>query len=143
MILSGGLGSSAYVQQRIREHLNLFNHPSARNCSVIPSRFPQTTVVRGLLQDHKQRIETGNKPVLASYIARASYGVVVREIYNPERHFNEDIVNDDHDPSQRWAVNQVQWVIRKVCFLDVMPPFPFSCTHLENRETRWTRMNRW
>uniref|UniRef100_A0A0D2XFE6 Hsp70 protein n=1 Tax=Fusarium oxysporum (strain Fo5176) TaxID=660025 RepID=A0A0D2XFE6_FUSOF len=122
MILSGGLGSSEYVQQRIREHLNRFNHPSARNCSVIPSRFPQTTVVRGLLQDHKQRIETGNKPVLASYIARASYGVVVREIYNPERHFNEEIVQDDHDPGQRWAVNQVQWIIRKGDSVDPNEP---------------------
>ncbi|EXA33445.1 hypothetical protein NW761_014236 [Fusarium oxysporum] len=122
MILSGGLGSSEYVQQRIREHLNRFHHPSARNCSVIPSRFPQTTVVRGLLQDHKQRIETGNKPVLASYIARASYGVVVREIYNPERHFNEEIVQDDHDPGQRWAVNQVQWIIRKGDSVDPNEP---------------------
>ncbi|RGP76302.1 hsp70 family chaperone [Fusarium longipes] len=114
MILSGGLGSSAYVQKRIREHLNGFSHPAARNCRLIPSRFPQTTVVRGLLKDHKQRIETANRPVMATYIARASYGVVVREPYDPSRHFNEEIEYDDNIHHERWAINQIQWVIRKV-----------------------------
>ncbi|KAF4439449.1 hypothetical protein F53441_12602 [Fusarium austroafricanum] len=113
MILSGGLGSSAYVQQRIQEYFNRYSHPNARHCIIIPSRFPQTTVVRGLLQDHKQKMETGNKPVLATYIARASYGVVVSELYNPERHFNEQIEHDEYNPNQRWAINQIEWVIRK------------------------------
>jgi hypothetical protein len=54
---------------------------------------------------------------------------VVREIYNPERHFNEEIVQDDHDPGQRWAVNQIQWIIRKVCVRDIPPTaFPIILT---------------
>ncbi|KAF4995983.1 hypothetical protein FDECE_12609 [Fusarium decemcellulare] len=122
MILSGGLGSSVYVQRRIREHFTRFSHPNALHVVVIPSRFPQITVVRGLLFDHKQKRETGNKPVLATYIARASYGVVIRELYTPERHFNEQIEQDEHDPSQRWAVNQIQWVIRKGDSVDPNEP---------------------
>jgi hypothetical protein len=36
--------------------------------------------------------------VLASRIARASYGVVVQQIYSPAYHFGEDII---HDPYER------------------------------------------
>ncbi|KAH6965055.1 hypothetical protein EDB82DRAFT_561037 [Fusarium venenatum] len=109
-------------QVRLREHLNDFSHPAAQNCRVIRSRFPQTTVVRGLLEDHKQRMETVNKPVMATYIARASYGVVIREIYDPARHFNEQIEYDEHNPRDRWAINQIQWVIRKGDSVDPNEP---------------------
>ncbi|KAM5373928.1 hypothetical protein ACJZ2D_006757 [Fusarium nematophilum] len=121
------MAENPYTDQVVRgpqrHHPNLrLIHPNARNVIVIPSRFPQITVVRGLLQDHKQRMETGNKPVLATYIARASYGVVVRELYNPERHFNEQIEQDEHNPSERWAINQIQWVIRKGDSVDPNEP---------------------
>jgi hypothetical protein len=59
-------------------------------------------------------METGNMPVLATYIARASYGVVVREPYSPDRHIGEQLEQDQFDPSQTWAVNQIEWIIRKV-----------------------------
>ncbi|SPJ91992.1 related to hsp70 protein [Fusarium torulosum] len=68
------------------------------------------------------RLETGDRPVMARYIARASYGVVVREIYNPERHFNEDIIQDDYNTQQRWAINQIQWIILKGDSVDPNEP---------------------
>ncbi|KAL2684520.1 hypothetical protein Neosp_005598 [[Neocosmospora] mangrovei] len=113
MVLSGGLGSSKYVQQRIREYFSQFTHPNARQVRVIASKDPQTTVVKGLLQDYKQKMETGNMPVLATYIARASYGVVVREPYSPDRHIGEQLEQDRFDTNQTWAINQIEWVIRK------------------------------
>ncbi|KAM5352025.1 hypothetical protein ACJ41O_004748 [Fusarium nematophilum] len=113
MILSGGLGSSAYVRETIQQHLASLQHPNARNIAVIPSQDPQLVVVRGILENKRQKMESGNKSVLTGWIARASYGVLVQEVYSPARHFDEDVRHDPYDPNQKWAINQIQWLIRK------------------------------
>lgn len=114
MILAGGLGSSTYVRETIQRQLLGQEHPNARHIVVVPCQEPQLVVVRGLLLDQQQRIESGNKYVLKSRIARASYGVVTQERYDPGIHFDEDIESDPLDPKQKWAMNQIQWLIRKV-----------------------------
>lgn len=114
VILSGGLGSSAYVRQSIQQQLVSFPHPNATTAVVVPCQDPQLVVVRGLLLDHQQRMETGNMSVLASRVARASYGVIVKEVYSPAKHFDEEVISDQFGSGKRWAVNQVQWMIRKV-----------------------------
>jgi hypothetical protein len=114
MVLSGGLGSSAYVRDRLQQQFMSIPHPNANMVAVIPCQDPQLVVVRGLLLEQQQKWQTGGAvSVLASRIARASYGVVVQEMYSPAVHFNEEIMQDVHDPTQRWAVNQIQWLIRK------------------------------
>jgi hypothetical protein len=114
VILSGGLGSSAYVREALQEHLTKLNHSNARNIVVIPSQDPQLVVARGILENKRQRMESGNKSVLSSWIARASYGVVVQEAYMPAKHFDENVRQDPWDPNVKWATNQIQWLIRKV-----------------------------
>jgi len=114
MVLSGGLGSSAYVRDKLQQQFQSFPHPNAQRVAIIPCNDPQLVVVRGLLLDRQQKMETGNVSVLASRIARASYGVVVSEMYSPALHFNEEVVPDRFDPSIKWAKNQIQWLIRKV-----------------------------
>lgn len=114
MILAGGLGSSAYVRDTIENHLLHLHHPNARRMTVIPCQEPQLVVVRGLLLDRQQRMETGNREVLESRIARMSYGVVVQEPYNPTVHLDEDVRQDPYDSKKKWAVNQIQWLIYKV-----------------------------
>jgi hypothetical protein len=59
-------------------------------------------------------METGYLSVLASRVARASYGVIVKEHYVVERHFNEELVEDPNDSKRKWALNQIQWLIKKV-----------------------------
>ncbi len=114
MVLSGGLGSSAFVRDKLRQRFLSYPHPNASSVAVIPCNDPQLVVVRGLLLDRQQRWQTGGAAsVLATRIARASYGVIVQEVYSPAMHFNEDIVVDPYDKSQKWAVNQIQWLIRK------------------------------
>ncbi|KZL70401.1 Hsp70 family chaperone [Colletotrichum tofieldiae] len=113
MILSGGLGSSAYVRDRLQEQFVSYPHSNANQVSVVPCQDPQLVVVRGLLLDHQQKMESGNLSVLASRIARASYGVIVKEVYSSALHFDEDIHDDPFDSTQKWAVNQIQWLIRK------------------------------
>lgn len=114
MILSGGLGSSAYVRDRLQQQFTSYPHPNASQIAVIPCQDPQLVVVRGLLLDHRQKMESGNLAVLATRIARASYGVIVREIYSPAKHLNEDVVDDLFEHKQKWAINQIEWLIRKV-----------------------------
>ncbi|KAK2591513.1 hypothetical protein QQS21_010788 [Conoideocrella luteorostrata] len=136
VILSGGLGSSAYVRQSIQERLASSPHPNAAQADVIPCQDPQLVVVRGLLLDHQQKMETGNLSVLASRVARASYGVVVREVYSPARHFDEELFQDPSGSKTLWAVNQIRWMIRKGD--DIDPNCPLIRTfqfHLAERDT--------
>ncbi|OAA75505.1 Hsp70 family chaperone [Akanthomyces lecanii RCEF 1005] len=136
VILSGGLGSSAYVRQSIQQQLVSFPHPNATTAVVVPCQDPQLVVVRGLLLDHQQRMETGNLSVLASRVARASYGVIVKEVYSPAKHFDEEVISDPFNSGKRWAVNQVQWMIRKGDLVNPNTPlvnkFEF---HLAERDT--------
>lgn len=80
----------------------------------MPCQDPQLVVVRGLLRDQKQRLETGNRPVLAERIARASYGMIITKSYSPDIHFGEDVEIDKYDPTRRVVKNQIEWLIRKV-----------------------------
>ncbi|KAF3065460.1 hypothetical protein CFAM422_009516 [Trichoderma lentiforme] len=118
MILSGGLGSSAYVRDKIQQQLITYPHMNAMRVAVVPCHDPQLVVVRGLLLDHQQRMATGNVPVLAARIARSSYGIIVREMYSPASHFDEDVVQDQWNPKKKWAVNQIQWIIKKGDVID-------------------------
>ncbi|CAI4219291.1 unnamed protein product [Parascedosporium putredinis] len=61
-------------------------------------------------------------PTLATTIARASYGVVVREVYKPEVHYNEDRETDAFDSRTVWAMHQIQWLIRKGDTIDPNEP---------------------
>ncbi|KZL79148.1 hsp70 family chaperone [Colletotrichum incanum] len=113
MILSGGLGSSAYVRDRLQQQFTSYPHTNACQTAVIPCQDPQLVVVRGLLLDPQQRKNNENLSILATRIARASYGVLVRHVYSPVLHINEEIKKDQFDPRQKWAVNQIQWLVRK------------------------------
>lgn len=123
MVLSGGLGSSAYVRDQLQQRFLTYPHPNANRVAVIPCNDPQLVVVRGLLLDRQQRWQTNStKSILASRIARASYGVIVRQMYTPSRHFGEDIRTDAFDKSKRWAINQIQWLIKKGDVVDPNVP---------------------
>ncbi|KAM0427272.1 hypothetical protein ACHAPT_007705 [Fusarium lateritium] len=113
VILSGGLGSSAYVREMLQQHLTNLQHANARNIIVIPSQEPQLVVARGVLENKRQTMESGNRSVLSSWIARASYGVIVQEVYSPAKHFDEDVRLDPFESGKKWATNQIQWLIKK------------------------------
>lgn len=113
IVLSGGLGSSTYVRDRLQQQFMSFPHPNASRVTILPCQDPQLVVVRGLLLDRQQNMDSGSISVLASRIARASYGVIVREVYSPALHFNEEVVTDSMDGKSRWAINQIEWLIKK------------------------------
>ena len=114
MVLSGGLGSSAYVRDQLQQRFLSYPHPNATTVAVIPCNDPQLVVVRGLLLDRQQRWQSGsNASVLASRVARVSYGVIVQEVYSSAAHFGEDVEADPYEKGKKWAVNQIKWLIRK------------------------------
>ncbi|KAK8119881.1 Hsp70 family chaperone [Apiospora kogelbergensis] len=112
MILSGGLGSSKYVRDRLQEYLVAKPHPYARNVKILQAMEPQLVVVKGLLLDRMQRLESGSVPVIVSRIARSSYGVVCKTRYDPNIHVNEVVVKDPMD-GERYAIGQIDWLIKK------------------------------
>lgn len=102
MVLSGGLGSSAYVRDQLQQRFLAFPHPNSSRVAVIPCNDPQLVVVRGLLLDRQQRWQTNNtKPILASRLARASYGVIVEQTYSPEVHIGEGVRVGERDRKKK------------------------------------------
>jgi hypothetical protein len=113
MILSGGLGSSKYVRDRLQHDLLSHPHPYAHQATIIQAPDPQLVVVKGLLLDRLQQLDSGSMPVIVSRIARASYGFLCKMKYDPNIHFNEKPTKDPVD-GQLYAMGQIDWLIRKV-----------------------------
>jgi hypothetical protein len=101
------------VQERLRDVLRRTPHPNAWNIAVIVSDDPQLAVVKGLLEDRRQQYDTGSN-CLTTRIARASYGVVCKYLYNPLVHKGEDIEDDQYKNGIKWALNQIDWFVKKV-----------------------------
>jgi hypothetical protein len=116
LILSGGLGSSKYVRDRIQHELMRTPHPYAHQVQILQGSDPQLVVVRGLLLDRLQKLDSGRTAVIVSRIARASYGFVCKAKYNPAIHFNEIIKRDPYD-GEMYAMGQIDWLIKKVSLL--------------------------
>lgn len=88
-------------------------HPSATQIKIVQAPDPQLVVVKGLLLDRLQKIESGTRSVVVTRKARASYGVMCKMQYNPEIHFQEELKTDPLD-GQTYAMSQIDWLIRKV-----------------------------
>jgi len=102
------------VRDQLQQRFLTSPHPNASRVAVVPCHDPQLVVVRGLLLDQQQRWLTNNtKSVLAWRVARASYGVIVKQTYSPALHFDEEVRVDVYDKTKKWAINQIQWLIRK------------------------------
>ncbi|PSS00642.1 hypothetical protein BD289DRAFT_360782 [Coniella lustricola] len=121
LILSGGLGSSAYVRERLQEDLHVNPHPNAALVKIISAADPQMVVVKGLLLDRLQKLDSGSRPVLVARKARASYGLMCKMKYNPEIHFQEELRTDPLD-GEMYAMSQIDWLIKKGDDIDPTVP---------------------
>lgn len=101
------------MRDRLQQELSLNPHPNAANIKIVQAHDPQLVVVKGLILDRLQKLESGDRPVLATRKARASYGVMCKMKYNPEIHFQEELKTDPLD-GQLYAMSQIDWLIRKV-----------------------------
>jgi hypothetical protein len=114
LVLSGGLGSSPYVQKKLRTRYEMGagNYPNAANLRILKAPKPQLAVVHGLVMDRVQRIKE-DKVVYKERCCRNSYGILVRQLYDPKLHQGEDVETDPRD-RKKWAINQIDWFIKKV-----------------------------
>ncbi|KAI8674625.1 hypothetical protein NCS57_00361200 [Fusarium keratoplasticum] len=71
LLLSGGLGSSAYVQKKLRDFCA--RHDDLKNTHVIVSHCPRMAVSMGLVYD-----AMSNRTLLAEICCRTSFGLVFR-----------------------------------------------------------------
>lgn len=107
LVLSGGLGSSKYVQRRIQaQYATRFP-----NMKVLCADEPQLAVAKGLVMDRVQALSTGSG-VYTGRISRVSYGVLCREAYDKVRHRGEDITEDSLDKT-KWAENMIEWLVEE------------------------------
>ncbi|KAK5047574.1 hypothetical protein LTR84_006671 [Exophiala bonariae] len=113
LVLSGGLGSSPYLYQRLKSHFELGAHGSVntQNLTILKADKPQLAVVRGLVMDRVQEI-ISDRNVYVERCCRSSYGVVARHPYNPMFHQGEPVSEDPRD-KRRWAEQQIDWFIKQ------------------------------
>ncbi|EKG18078.1 hypothetical protein MPH_04768 [Macrophomina phaseolina MS6] len=114
LVVSGGLGSSPYLRQRLRERYQAGaanHHPNVEDIQILLAPEPQLAVCHGLVMNRVQEI-TSDRLVYTSRCCRANYGIVCRERYDPRRHVSEDVILDPHD-KKKWVDGQIHWVIKK------------------------------
>ncbi|KAK5072461.1 hypothetical protein LTR64_005068 [Lithohypha guttulata] len=103
LVLSGGLGSSAYVQRQLRAR-----YPGLQ---ILCASEPQLAVAKGLVMDRVQKLKEG-VGVYTGKCSRVSYGVLCRQPYDKKIH-NGEFVEVDPLDKQRWAIEQIDWLIRE------------------------------
>jgi hypothetical protein len=72
----------------------------------------QLAVCHGLVINRIQELKT-KVSVYTERCCRNSYGILVRQLYDPMLHQGEDICHDGRD-KQKWAENQIHWLVQKV-----------------------------
>lgn len=115
LILSGGLGNSAYVQSRLKAQygLGVSTFFSAKYLQLHTAPEPQLVVCQGLVLDRKAKLDRG-RAVLGWRCCRESYGTVARLRYdkkNPD-HFGKDVMKDPRD-GKTYVKDGIVWFIKK------------------------------
>lgn len=113
LVLSGGLGNSAYLQKRLRERY-AFGASSFSNTVNLQVRIapdPQLVVCKGIVADRLERLRTG-KSILGWRCCRASYGTICKVLYNPNNpaHFYQHTQRDPAD-GKIYIPNVVNWSV--------------------------------
>jgi molecular chaperone DnaK (HSP70) len=121
MILSGGLGSSPYLQKKFasRYQGGAIQFPVTEDLQILRVPKPQLAVCHGLVLDRVQQLKE-DRTVYKERYCRNSYGVVVRREYDPETHAGQPVTIDPRD-NKLWVEKQIDWFIVQVK-IKSMPP---------------------
>lgn len=103
LVLSGGLGSSQYVQRELRARY--------ANLEILCAIEPQLAVAKGLVIDRVQALREG-VGVYTGKCSRVSYGVLCRRPYDKDSHRGEPTEMDPLDKVV-YAKEQVDWLIKE------------------------------
>jgi len=113
LVLSGGLGNSAYVQAQLRKHYATTKLPNARSISVRIAPDPQLAVCKGLVSDRVRKLLT-SQSVLGWRCCRSSYGTMCKILYdkrNPE-HAGKQLLKDPLN-GKMYIMQAIAWFVRK------------------------------
>ncbi|KAJ8109602.1 hypothetical protein OPT61_g7339 [Boeremia exigua] len=115
LVLSGGLGNSAYVQSCLRSRYAFGNstHSNAQSIQIRVAPDPQLVVCKGNVADRVAKLKIGQS-VLGWRCCRASYGTKCKMLYNPndKQHIGQRTEIDLLD-GKPYVVNCVDWFIKK------------------------------
>jgi len=115
LVLSGGLGNSAYVYRRLQDRYSSGNAPfqNARALQVKVAPEPQLVVCKGIVADRVQKLKTGTS-VLNWRCCRASYGTLAKVAFNPQNpeHFGRSPVKDAFD-GKLYILECISWFIKE------------------------------
>ncbi|KAH7191731.1 uncharacterized protein B0J16DRAFT_393692 [Fusarium flagelliforme] len=133
-ILAGVRGQLAWMVQQgrteqvfCRENWAVPNMSKGGLGSISVNSATQTLrILRGLLENQQRKLEDPGIPVIATYVARVSYGVVRREKYDPTVHIGAQLEPDRFDTALQWADGQIEWLIRKGDNIDSTKPIMTS-----------------
>jgi hypothetical protein len=121
MVLSGGLGNSAYVRDCLVNRYANGNapHPNARTLQIRVSPDPQLVVCKGNVADRVTKLKSGQS-ILGWRCSRSSYGTLCKIPYDPQNtaHFNMKTEQDPMD-GKLYIVNSIDWFIKQVCVLNL------------------------
>lgn len=116
IVLSGGLGNSAYVRDQLRlRYLNgKASQPNTRNLSIRVAPEPQLVVCKGNVADRIQKLKSG-QPVLGLRCCRSSYGMLCKVKYNPSNPAHQGLPRQ-MDPVDNiiYVTNWINWFIKQV-----------------------------
>lgn len=116
LVLSGGLGNSAYVQSCLRSKYAFGNstHSNARSIQIRVAPDPQLVVCKGNVADRVAKLKSGQS-VLGWRCCRASYGTKCKMLYNSNipQHIGKKTEIDLLD-GKAYVVDCVDWFIKKV-----------------------------
>ncbi|CAD0083297.1 unnamed protein product [Aureobasidium vineae] len=103
VILCGGFGDNVYLYESLKTHFE-----DTEDFAVLQPSNAWTAIARGAII---HCIE--GEGLVRTRIARRHYGVVMRAVYNEEKH--GESVNKVHDPNDgRWYVdNRIDWYVAK------------------------------
>ncbi|KAF2691612.1 hypothetical protein K458DRAFT_438019 [Lentithecium fluviatile CBS 122367] len=115
MVLSGGLGNSAYVRDQLRIRYGRGNSPhfNARNLQIRVAPDPQLVVCKGIVADRVQKLKSGQS-VLGWRCCRSSYGLLCKVKHDPNNpaHFGLNTARDPLD-GQLYVTDYIDWFIKQ------------------------------
>ncbi|KAL2284656.1 hypothetical protein FJTKL_08753 [Diaporthe vaccinii] len=114
LVLSGGLGSSAYLKRELSKAFTGGNaHAAAPNLQILVAEEPQLAVAKGLVYNRLHKKMSGNS-ALKSIEARASYGIICLTEHTKEMdEMDKKSVWKDPNDGSRWVLDAVKWIIKK------------------------------
>ncbi|KAG9236973.1 hypothetical protein BJ875DRAFT_190386 [Amylocarpus encephaloides] len=115
LVLSGGLGNSAYVQTRLRQRYSSGHSPffNAKALQIRVAPEPQLVVCKGIVADRVQKIRHGTS-MLGWRCSRSSYGTICKVLFdeNNPAHQGHRTQLDTLD-GKSYVSECINWFIKK------------------------------